>query len=128
MLQTSVTICDVGERGVKYCDFMQNSLFHSHRLVCAVYTGMTILQPTACLQNGSVYRMTAYRTYVRTSRSAYRSTLHLGGQKNVQNSICAYKSTPLGYRFVSDVADAINSVPCDAAVRKDRVFCDEINS
>jgi len=105
-----------------------NSLFHSHRLVCAVYTGMTTLQPTACLQNGSVYRMTAYRMYARTSRSAYKSTLPLGGQNNVQNSIPAYKSTPFGYRLVSDVADAINSVPCDAAVRKDRVFCDEINS
>ena len=36
-------------------------------------------------------------------------------------------SRPLVYRLVSDMADAINSVPRDAAVRKVRVFCDEIN-
>jgi len=49
-----------------------------------------------------------YRMYARTSRSAY-------------------KSTPV-YRLVSDVADAINSVPRDAAMRKVHVFCDKINS
>ena len=32
------------------------------------------------------------------------------------------------YRLVSDVADAINSVPHDAAVRKVHGFCDRINN
>jgi len=37
-------------------------------------------------------------------------------------------SRPPLYRLVSDVADAINSIPRDAAVRKVHVFCDKINS
>jgi len=40
-------------------------------------------------------RMLYYRMYARTSRSAYKSTLFLGSQKNVQNSRPAYKSTAL---------------------------------
>ena len=38
--------------------------------------------------------------------------------KNVQNSRPTHKSTPVVYRLVSDVADAINSVSHDAVVRK----------
>jgi len=37
------------------------------------------------------------------------------------------KDDPLVYHLPSDVADAINSVPCDAAVWKVREYCDEIN-
>jgi len=37
-------------------------------------------------------------------------------------------SRPPVYRLVSDVADAINSVPRDAAVQTAGIYCDEINS
>jgi len=55
--------------------------------------------------------------YARTSRSAYKSTLPLGAQKmsKIQHPSI---SRPLVYCLVSDVADAINSVPRDAAVQK----------
>jgi len=66
--------------------------------------------------------------YACTSRYAYKSTLLLDGQKNVQNSRPAYRSTPLVYRLPSDVADVINSIPRDAVVRKVREYCDQLTA
>ena len=65
--------------------------------------------------------------YARTSRFAYKSTLLVGGQK-MSKIGDQHISRPLVYHLVSDVADAINSTPRDAAVRKVHVFCDELNS
>jgi len=54
------------------------------------------------------------------------STL-VGGQK-ISEIEDTHKSIPLVYLLPSDAADAINSVPRDAAVQKVCIFCDEINS
>jgi len=65
--------------------------------------------------------------YARTSRSAYKLTLLLGSQKcpKIQDPRI---NRPLVYRLVSDVADAIKSVPCNAAVRKVCIFCDKLSA